>query len=127
MIPKAVAEFMQRPSIKELNRKINFGKDIVAQGNILLINPDSIAADAEELGYQTSNLKNVLLKLLEEVQSKHYVGAHPPRKSYEPLIKGSDLFEFRWESKRFGCAIYIKYTLKNEIFYLVSLHKHRPR
>ena len=37
---------MQRPSIKELNRKIKIGKDIVAQGNILLINIDAIAADA---------------------------------------------------------------------------------
>ena len=59
---------MQRPSIKELNRKIKIGKDIVAQGNIFLINIDAIAADAVELGYQVSNIKNVLSKLLEEVQ-----------------------------------------------------------
>ena len=62
---------MQRPSIKELNRKIKIGKDIVAQGNIFLINIDAIAADAVELGYQVSNLKNILSKLLEEVQSEH--------------------------------------------------------
>ena len=60
---------MQRPSIKELNRKIKIGKDIVAQGNIFLINIDAIAADAVELGYQVSNIKNVLSKLLEEVQT----------------------------------------------------------
>ena len=67
---------MQRPSIKELNRKIKIGKDIVAQGNILLINIDAIAADAVELGYQVSNLK---------------------------------------------------YCLKDEKFYLVSLHKNSPK
>ena len=68
--------FMQRPSIKELNRKIKIGKNIVAQGNIFLINIDAIAADAVELGYQVSNLK---------------------------------------------------YCLKNDNFYLVSLHKNSPK
>ena len=62
---------MHRPSIKELNRKIKIGKDIVLQGNIFPINIDAIAADAIELGYQVSNLKNVLSKLLEEIQSEH--------------------------------------------------------
>jgi len=34
---------------------------------------------------------------------------------------------FLSSDKRFGCAIYLKWSLNNEIFYLVSWHKHRPR
>jgi len=117
---------MRRPSHKELFNKINSGKELVLHGNVLLINPDAIAEDAIELGYQITNLKNILSTLLEEVEIAHYVGAHPPRRSYEQQIKDSELFEFRWKSKRLGCDIYLKYCLKINVFYLVSLHKNRP-
>ena len=118
---------MRRPSNKELFNKLRTGKKIVDIGNIYLINQNSIAADAIELGYQISNLKEILSALLEEVQIENYVGGHPPLKSYEALIKDSELFEFRWISKRMGCNTYLKYCLKDEKFYLVSLHKHRVK
>lgn len=118
---------MRRPSNKELYNKIKQGKEFVAQGNILLVDSDVIAADATELGYQVTNLKSILYQLLDEVQIEHYVGAHPPRRSYEPLIKNCELFEFKWTCKRLGYDIYLKYCLKGETFYLVSLHKDRPK
>ena len=109
-----------------LPSNIKKGKEIVAQGKIFAINPDVIAEDAVELGYRVINLKNILSALLEEVTIGHYVGGHPPLKSYEFQIKDSELFEFKWKCKRFGCDVYLKYCLKEEIFYLVSLHKNRP-
>ena len=117
---------MQRPSKKELFNKIKQGKEIVAQGNIFPVEPDVIAGDAIELGYQVTNLISILSQLLDEIKIEHYVGARPPRKSYEPIIKNCELFEFKWTCKIFGCDTYLKYCLKGETFYLVSLHKDRP-
>jgi len=118
---------MQRPSKKELFNKIRRGKEIVAQGSILLVDLDVIAEDAIELGYQVSSLKDILSQILDEIRIEHYVGAHPPRKSYKPMIKDCELFEFKLTCRIFGCATYLKYCLKAETFFLVSLHKDRPQ
>jgi hypothetical protein len=120
-------DLIQRPSKKELFNKIKQGKEIVDQGSILPIDPDVIAEDAIELGYQVSNLKGIMSQLFDEIKIEHYVGAHPPRKSYEPIIKDCELFEFKWKCRIFGCDTYLKYCLKGETFYLVSLHKDRPQ
>ncbi len=118
---------MKRPSKRELYNKIKQGQNFVSQENILLIDPDVIAEDSIELGYQIAKLQIVLGQLLDEVKIEHYVGAHPPRKSYEPKIKDCELFEFKWQCKRLGYDVYLKYCLKGETFYLVSLHKDKPR
>lgn len=121
-----IIELVRRPSNKELFNKIKQGKEVAAQGNIFSIDPNVIAADAIELGYQVAKLKDVLCGLLDEVKIEHYIGAHPPRKSYESIIKDCELFEFKWTCRIFGCDTYLKYCLKGEFFYLVSLHKDRP-
>lgn len=118
---------MLRPSNREIFNKIKRGKETVAQGNILLVDPDVIAEDAIELGYQVTNLKSILSQLLDEIKIEHYVGARPPRKSYKPIIENCELFEFKWTCRIFGCDTYLKYCLKGEAFYLVSLHKDRPK
>lgn len=118
---------IRRPSNKELFNKIKDGKECVEQGKIKIVDPAVIAGDAIELGYQVKNLESVLSELLEEIKITHYAGAHPPRKSYVPIIKDCELFAFKWTSGRLGCEVYIKYCLKGGIFYLVSLHEHRPK
>ena len=118
---------IRRPSNKELFNKIKGGKESVAQGKVLPVEPDVIAEDAVKLGYRVKYLQGILSDILEELKNEHYVGAHPPRKSYEPMIKDCELFEFKWISKRFGCDVYLKYCLKGGTFYLVSLHEDRPK
>ena len=118
---------MLRPSNREIYNKIVRGKETVAKGNILLVDHDVIAEDAIELGYQVTNLRSVLSQLLEEIKIEHYVGARPPRKSYKSIIENCELFEFKWTCRTFGCDTYMKYCLKGETFYLVSLHKDRPK
>ena len=118
---------MLRPSNREIFNKIKRGKEIVIQGNILLVDQDVIAEDAIELGYQVGNLKNMLSQLLDEIKVEHYVGARPPRKSYKPIIKDCELFEFKWACRIFGCDTYLKFCIKGEAFYLVSLHEDRPK
>jgi len=78
LILGAVAGFMPRPSNKELFNKIKAGKEIVANGNIYLINQEAIAEDAIELGYQIIKLQSILIVLLEEVQLDNYIGGRPP-------------------------------------------------
>jgi hypothetical protein len=117
---------MQRPSNRELYNKIKQGKELVSKDKFLLVDPDVIASDATELGYQVANLKDILATLLDEIHIMHYVGGRPPQKSYKSIIEGSELVEFRWISTKLGCDVYLKYCLKGDIFYLVSLHKHRP-
>ena len=48
-----------------------------------------------------------------------------PKKSYEKAIAGLELFAFSWWSEKLAKQMYIKFVLKNERFYYVSLHQSR--
>jgi len=117
---------MNRPSHKELSRKIRAAKEAVTQGNINLINPAAIIADALELGYCIdSDLQDILLELLESTSPEDYAGNKPPQKSYEKEIKGVELFAFKKKCSYFSDDIYYKFTLYEDELFLVSLHKDR--
>jgi hypothetical protein len=116
---------MKRPSWKELSNKINQAKDAIVKGSIRSIDPIVIAEDAIELDYQVSGLQDLLVAIFNEIEPKHYIGSRPPQKSYKSKIEGLELFAFRWVSKTLGCEAYIKFSLKQDIMYLVSLHQHR--
>lgn len=116
---------MKRPSHKELTGKIRQATEAVSESHINILDPVSIAADASELNYLVDDIANVLSEVLKEITPLNYVGRKPPKRSNEDKIKDCELFAFRWESKRFGCEAYLKFTLKDEILWLVSLHVHR--
>jgi len=116
---------MKRPSHKEIYGKIRKAKELISDGYIEIIEPDCIAADALELGYLIEDLPNILSEILLEVKAENYAGTKPPQLSYEEQIIDCELFAFRWKSKRFGCEVYLKFTLKDNIMWLVSLHPHR--
>jgi len=116
---------MKRPSNKELYGKIRQAKCAIEKKQIFPIDSDVIAADAIELGYEVSKLNRVLSKILKEITPRDYAGTRPPQKSYKNEIHGLELFAFRWMSKTFGCESYLKFSLKQESIYLVSLHQDR--
>lgn len=116
---------MERPSWRELFKKIGQAKEATLNGAIRIVDPAVIVFDAIELDYQFSDLQNVLISLLGEIEPKHYAGWRPPQKSYKSEIFDLDLFAFRWISKVFGCETYIKFCFNKEHLYLVSLHPHR--
>ena len=116
---------MDRPSWRELNKKIQQAKEAISINEIKVIDSAVIAADAIELDYQISDLKNVLSNVLEEIGPKDYSGSRPPQRSYKSEIEKLELFAFTWESKTFGCETYLKFSLKQGCMYLVSLHPHR--
>jgi hypothetical protein len=68
-------------------------------------------------------LWELILGLLEEIVPDDYVGAHPPMRSYEKTIEGKELLAFSWWSKRLEKKMYIKFALKDNKFYYVSLHE----
>jgi hypothetical protein len=118
---------MQRPSNRELFGKVRDAKAAVSNEDVLLIDPDVIAEDAIELGYDIgSELLEVLTELLEGMSPSHYAGSHPPQRSYERKIEGLALFPFVVESPRFKCRVYFKFALSRGSLWLVSLHEDRP-
>lgn len=117
---------MDRPTHRELNRKLYQAKGAVSKKAILTINPAALAEDALELGYLISDLADILSEILNEITPQNYIGHHPPEKSYEEKIKYLDLFTFRWDSIRFGCETYFKFVISGDYLYIVSLHQHRP-
>ena len=116
---------MKRPTYKELHNKINDARHAVNQGWVNVINPEAVASDAFQLGYLLEELEPTLHSLLDDIQPAHYVGRRPPSQSYENKIMDSELFAFRASSRRFGCKVYLKFTLYDQFFWLVSLHKNR--
>jgi hypothetical protein len=116
---------MGRPSHKEINRKIKQAKQAVSENQFSILNPVSIAADAIELGVDLQEISFTLVELLEEITLNHYVGQYPPQRSYERKIKGYELLAFRWLSKTLGCRVYLKFTMKGNRMWLVSLHEDR--
>lgn len=71
----------------------------------------------------TNDVWQLIRELLEEISPKDYKGSRPPQKSYEKAIAGSELFAFSWWSPRCARQMYIKFVLKNERYYYVSLHQ----
>jgi hypothetical protein len=116
---------MGRPTHKEINRKIKQAKDAVSDNQFSILNPFIIATDALELGVNLQNILYILTDLLEEIIPSHYVGQHPPQRSYEDEIEGCELLAFRWLSKTLGCKVYLKFTIKGNRMWLVSLHEDR--
>ena len=116
---------MTRPSYRELNKKIEQARDAVLSNRIFVINPASVAADALELGYLVKDISDVLADILKEITPREYVRQYPPQRAYEGDILYSELFAFKWESKRLGGKIYLKFALKEGRMWLVSLHQDR--
>ena len=116
---------MDRPSHKEINRKIKEAKKAVSENQFSILNPVIIAADAIELGVDLQNIWFILVDLLKEITPNHYAGQYPPQRSYEHDIEGYELLAFRWLSKTLGCRVYLKFTIKGKRMWLVSLHEDR--
>ena len=119
---------MRRPSNKELFNKILEAKRAVSQGQVLILEQETIAQDALELEYVIeTELLTILQELVEETNPQNYAGARPPQRSYERKIEGLELFAYVVESSHFKCRIYYKFALAEGVLWLVSLHQDRGK
>src|SRR4030042_2676025 len=117
--------FMDRPSHKEINRKIKQAREAVSENQFSILNPVIIAADAIQLGVDLQNISFILVDLLKEITPTHYAGQYPPQRSYEHRIEGYELLAFRWVSKTLGCRVYLKFTIKGKTMWLLCVPEGR--
>ncbi|MBI4772995.1 MAG: hypothetical protein HY788_02235 [Deltaproteobacteria bacterium] len=116
---------MKQPSRKELSGKLARARQRVASSSIEVVDQESLVADLLDLGYLVEDLPSILRALLDEVREQDYSGGNPPQRSYKEVIRDSELFAFTWWSKRLGCRAYLKFALKGNTLWLVSLHEAR--
>ena len=121
----------KRPSKKEILNKIKQAKEIIKKGDIFILNKGNVFEDdAQELGYDISTeLKILLLDLLESTEAKNYVGSHPPQRAYEQKIYKQELWAFKVKTDYFETdkeiEVYYKFAIKSNTLFIVSLHKDR--
>lgn len=85
---------MDRPSYKEINRKIKQAKEAVSGNRISVLNPVSVAVDVLKLGFTIEGISNILVNLFDEITPDDYAGGYPPQKSYESDYLDCELFTF---------------------------------
>jgi hypothetical protein len=116
-----------RPSYRELDRKLKQGNEAASAKRIMLLEPDVVLGDLLDLDYLVEDLTKDLPTILREIRPGDYRGQKPPKKSYEEAILGSELFAFSWASELFGRRMYLKFTVKGKEIWIVSLHKDRSK
>jgi hypothetical protein len=116
---------MKRPSYREIDQKLKQAREAAARNQIFIVNPKSFAGDALDLGFSVEDIANILIDISDEITAKNYVGQYPPQHSYEDRILDYEFFPFRWNSKVFGCRVYLKFAIKDGQLWLVSLHEDR--
>ena len=117
-----------RPSNRELHKRLNEAKESLENRPGIFANLSKAVGELYELNIDDANeIWGLIRLLLEEVSPKDYMGARPPLKSYEKCIVGHELIAFCWWSPRLEKKMYIKFALKDERYYYVSLHESRPK
>lgn len=115
-----------RPSDKELSKRINEAKEYLKNRDGVFAIPSKAVGELNALDIGDSNdVWPLIRELLEEISPKDYKGSRPPQKSYEKAIAGLELLAFSWWSQKCSKQMYIKFVLKNERYYYVSLHQSR--
>ncbi len=116
----------KRPSDRELIKRLNEAKKYLKNQRGLFVNPSKIVGELNSLDIgDTNDVWLLISDLLEEISPGDYRGARPPQRSYEKAIIGLELLAFSWWSTRLAKQMYIKFVLKNERYYYVSLHQSR--
>lgn len=117
----------KRPSDRELNKRLIEAKNFLRDRPGAFANPSKAVGELNDLNIGDSHeVWSLIRELLEELTPEDYKGARPPQKSYEKAIAGLELLAFSWWSTKCAKQMYIKFVLKDERYYYVSLHQSRP-
>jgi hypothetical protein len=120
--------YSNRPSDGELDKKIKAAKSSLVTQNGLYANLAKVVGELNELEIESPNqIWKLILELLDEITPGDYSGGRPPQKAYEKAIEKSELFAFCWHSRKLGKKIYIKFAVKENRYYYVSLHESRSK
>ena len=117
---------LTRPSNREIDNRIEEAKASLQKRTGLFANPAKVIRELDHLQINDSAEVWTLIKeLLEEIKPSDYAGTRPPQKSYEKACANRELFAFSWMSEKMGKAMYIKFALREGLYYYVSLHECR--
>jgi hypothetical protein len=118
-----------RPSQKEISSKIIEAKQILDSGtkNRFFADAGKAIGELDDLKLTAEEAWVKIRECLDEVQAAHYCGGRPPHRSYEPAIKNSELWAYRWKSHVMNMEVYLKFALKNGNFFYVSFHESRQK
>jgi hypothetical protein len=115
-----------RPSPRELDKRIEEAKACLKERRGLFANPAKAVGELCELAINDSaDVWRLIYELLDEIAPSNYAGTRPPQKSYEKAIANRELFAFTWKSPKMGKEMYIKFALREGLYYYVSLHVSR--
>lgn len=113
-----------RPSASELLHKIKEAKKALDTGQARFANFTKVVGELYKLRIDDSGeVWDLIGDLLNEIKIEDYEGSYPPQRSYEKAVEGKDLWAFAWNSSTFKKRMYLKFALKNETFYYISLHE----
>lgn len=116
----------KRPTDRELFKRIKEAKQFLKDNPGLFANASKVVGELNNLNIgNTNEVWTLILEFLEELSPKDYRGTRPPQRSYEKLIAGIELLAFSWWSPKMGKEMYIKFALKKERYYYISLHESR--
>ena len=116
----------QRPTTNEILHKLKAASKALQEKRVRFANPAKIVGELNELDIDdSSEVWDLIFDLLKEVKSDHYDGGYPPQSANEKVIAGKDLWAFTWDSVKLGKRMYLKFALKDDVFYYVSLHESR--
>jgi hypothetical protein len=116
----------KRPTDRELTKRLDDAKEFLKNRYGVFATPSKAVSELNDLDIGDANdVWQLIRELLEEISPKDYKGSRPPQKSYEKAIAGLELLAFSWWSPRCVKQMYIKFVLKNERYYYVSLHQSR--
>ena len=77
----------QRPSHRELAKKLGEGRKALLEKGGLFAEPSKVVTEMMVLGVgDTKEVWSLIADLLEEIRPDHYAGRRPPQKSYEQAI-----------------------------------------
>lgn len=115
----------RRPSHKELKGKIEQAKEALSKDHIFFIKKEAIVAELLNFDILIDEFSPILLNLLNEIAPGDYTGHRPPQPSYEDEIKDFELFVFEWKSEKLNREICLKFTIKDDLLWLVNFHEKR--
>jgi hypothetical protein len=115
-----------RPSGRELDKRLEEAKACLKDRKGLFANPAKAVGELYHLAVNDAGeIWKLIYELLEEIDPSDYAGTRPPQKSYEKAINNRELFAFTWKSPKMGKEMYIKFALREGLYYYVSLHESR--
>ncbi len=115
---------MERPSNREIDKRLNEAKEALKEKHGVFANPNKAVGELMNLEINdSSEVWGLIGHLLTEIEITNYDGGYPPKKNSEPLATNCELWAFSWESKLLNKEMYLKFALKNGVFYYISLHE----